>query len=76
MCDNRRDFGLEIGYIDHLQIVTRNNYNSLTNFTHFRDNCNYSTQKIFSVFVRRFLVTDFNTVRLSPYRLAHIPQLS
>jgi hypothetical protein len=29
MSDPRRGFGLELGFIDHLQVVTTNNYNSI-----------------------------------------------
>jgi hypothetical protein len=30
--DSRRGFGLEIGFIDHLQVITTNNYNTIANF--------------------------------------------
>jgi hypothetical protein len=73
--DFRRGFGLEIAFIDHLRIVTTSNYNSLTEL-HSKYHCNYSTYKVFSLFTSRFLVTDFNTVRLRPHRLARIPQLN
>jgi hypothetical protein len=29
--DSRRGFGLEIGFTDHLQVVTTNNYNTIAN---------------------------------------------
>jgi hypothetical protein len=32
MNDSRRGFGLDIGFIDNLQFVTTNNYNSVANF--------------------------------------------
>jgi hypothetical protein len=32
MCDHRRGFGLVNKFIDHLQIVTKNNYNTITDF--------------------------------------------
>jgi hypothetical protein len=32
MSDSRRGFGLDIGFIDHLQIITTNNYNIIANF--------------------------------------------
>jgi hypothetical protein len=30
--DSQWDFGLEIGFIDHLQVITTNNYNTIANF--------------------------------------------
>jgi hypothetical protein len=32
MSDSRRGSGLDIGFIDHLQIVTTNNYNTISDF--------------------------------------------
>jgi hypothetical protein len=32
MSDSRRSFGLEIGFTDHLQVVTTNNYNTIAIF--------------------------------------------
>jgi L-asparagine transporter-like permease len=32
MSDSQRGFGLEIEFIDHLQIITTNHYNSIDNF--------------------------------------------
>jgi hypothetical protein len=32
MSDSRRGFGLDIGFIDHLHVVTTNNYNSIADF--------------------------------------------
>jgi hypothetical protein len=29
MNDARRGFGLEIGFIDHIQVITTNNYNNI-----------------------------------------------
>jgi hypothetical protein len=31
-CDHWRGFGLDIGFIDHLQVVTTNNYNTIADF--------------------------------------------
>jgi hypothetical protein len=56
--------------IDHLRIVARSTHGD----THKK--ITVTTEHIvFSVFTRRFLVTGFNTVRLRPYCLVHIPQL-
>jgi hypothetical protein len=32
MSDSWRGFGLEIEFIDHLQVLTTNHYNTITNF--------------------------------------------
>jgi hypothetical protein len=32
MSDSRRGVGLDIGFIDHLQVVTTNNHNIIANF--------------------------------------------
>jgi hypothetical protein len=65
MSDSRRGFGLEIEFIDHLRIVTINNYDSLTELHTPNITVRVTTAHIKpSVFTRRFLVTDFNTVRL------------
>jgi hypothetical protein len=32
MSDIRQDFGLEIGFIDHLQVVITSKYNTIINF--------------------------------------------
>jgi hypothetical protein len=32
MCDYRRNFGLENGFIDNLEVVTANNYDIVANF--------------------------------------------
>jgi hypothetical protein len=32
MSDSRRGFGLDIGFTDHLQVVTTNNYSTIANF--------------------------------------------
>jgi hypothetical protein len=36
MSDYRRGFELDIGYIDHLQVVTTNNYNTIVIFTLYK----------------------------------------
>jgi hypothetical protein len=41
-------FGLVIGFIEHLQNITINNYGSLTEL-HSKDHCNYNTHKVVSV---------------------------
>jgi hypothetical protein len=56
---SRRGFGLDIGFIDYLCIVTASNYNSPTALhctaLHCKYKCNYSTHKVFSVFSSRLL---------------------
>jgi hypothetical protein len=42
-------FGLVIGFIEHLQNISSNNYGSLTEL-YCKDHCNYNTHKVFSVY--------------------------
>jgi hypothetical protein len=70
MCDTK-EFWI-CGFIDHLRIVTTSNYKSEL----YTPNITVTTAPIKSaVFTRRFLATDFNTVRLRPYRLVQITKL-
>lgn len=62
-------FGMVIGFIDHLENSTTNNYYSLTalyiSISYIKYQCNYSTHKAFSVshvFESCCLVTDPNNV--------------
>jgi hypothetical protein len=48
MSDSRRGFGLDIGFSDHLQIVTTRNYNSLTELHTPNITVNYGTYKVSS----------------------------
>jgi hypothetical protein len=65
---------LERSASNHLRIVNTSNYDSLIKL--HTTNITVTTAHInSSVFTRRFLVTDFNTVCLSPYSLELAPQL-
>jgi hypothetical protein len=55
----RRGFGLEIGFIDHLQEVTTNNYNTIANF-HILPIITAHAKSFQSAFTIRFPVTDLN----------------
>jgi hypothetical protein len=43
MCDYRRGFGLYIVFIDHLQVVTTNNYNTIAISTLYKMTLSFST---------------------------------
>jgi hypothetical protein len=59
-------FWLVIGFIENLQIVTTNNYDSLTELHNPKINhCNCSTHNVLSVFTSHCLVAAFNG-RCSP----------
>jgi hypothetical protein len=66
-------FGLVIGFIGHLQNVTTNNYDSLTEL-HIPK---MSTYEVFmkSVFTSRFLVAVFNLGRSPSSALGTVPGL-
>jgi hypothetical protein len=64
MRDYRRSL-LVIGFIEHLQKVTTNNFDGLTEIHTTKNHCNYSTRTVFSVcciFSSRYVVTDLNNV--------------
>jgi hypothetical protein len=58
--DSRRRFGLDVGFTDHLEVVTTNNYSTIADF-HTLPNTPEQA-KSFQPFISRFLATDFNTV--------------
>jgi hypothetical protein len=69
-------FGLVIGFIDHLQIVTTSNYKALTNSHTLLFTTAHAKPSQF-VFVSCFLVMDPNSVlSLCPYLLANVSQLT
>jgi hypothetical protein len=54
-------FGLVIGFINRVQLVTTNNYNTVP-FLHSSQSLHYNLLSLFSlVFTIRFLATDLNT---------------
>jgi hypothetical protein len=71
MCqsDSWHGFGLDIGFIDHLQVVTTNNYNITTDF-HTLPITPAHTKSFTSL----FLTTDFNTLTITS--LNYAPQIS
>jgi hypothetical protein len=60
LSDYRRSFGLEIGFIDHLQVVTTSDYehNTIASF-HTLQITAAQAKSFQSAFISRFLVTDF-----------------
>jgi hypothetical protein len=79
MSDYTRSLDLVIGFIDHLQMVTKSNYNAVTNsYTRLLTTAHTKSSQF--VFTSRSLVTDPNNVLcLRPSRLAVsqlIPRLS
>jgi hypothetical protein len=63
-------FGLKIGFIDHLLIVTTSNYNTTAN-PHTLQITIAQARPSQSAFIRHFLVMDLNNGDLSAYR-AHM----
>jgi hypothetical protein len=63
---------INIAFIDLLRIAATRNCNSLTGL-HTPNITGTTAHIYFSVFIRRSLVTDLNTVRLRPYRLEQTP---
>jgi hypothetical protein len=53
-------FGLEVGFIGRLQIVTTNNYNTIDNFHTLQITTAYSFQYFQLAFTSRFPVTVLN----------------
>jgi hypothetical protein len=48
MNDFRPGFGLDIGFIDHLQVVTTNNYNTIAIFTVYKITLSFPARNIFT----------------------------
>jgi hypothetical protein len=61
MSDSRLGFESDIGFIDHLRIVTTSNYSSLTELHTPNISVTAAHIKSSLFFTRRFLVTDFNS---------------
>jgi hypothetical protein len=59
MSDSRRGSGLEIGFADHLQVITINNNNTLANFNTLQIIIAH-TKPFQSAFTSRFPVMDLN----------------
>jgi hypothetical protein len=70
-----KGFVLEVGFIDHLQLVTTSNYNALTNScTRLLTTAHTKTSHF--VFTSRFMVTDPNNVLcLRPSWLVNVSYL-
>jgi hypothetical protein len=70
------EFGLVIGFVDHLRIVNTSNYNTLANScTRLLTKAHTKSSQF--VFTNRFLVTDSNNVLcIRPYWLANVSQLT
>jgi hypothetical protein len=56
--DYRLGFGLDIGFTDHLQVVTTNNYNTIAISTLYKITLSFPAR---SVFTRRFLIMASNS---------------
>jgi hypothetical protein len=58
MSDSRRGFGLEIGFTDHLQVITANHYNTIAHFRTFQITTAHAKSfSVCCVFTSRSLVT-------------------
>jgi hypothetical protein len=61
MCDYRRAFGLEIRFIDGLQVVTTSNYNVIANFHTSQITTAYAVFYVCCVYTSRSLVMASNS---------------
>jgi hypothetical protein len=59
------EFGLVIGFIEHLQIVTTSNYNAIANSHNLQFTTAHTKYSQF-VFTSHFLVMDPNNILCSP----------
>jgi hypothetical protein len=64
LCDCWQGSGLETGFIDHLQVITTNDYNNIANF-HTLQITTAHAKSFQSAFTSRFPVTDLPLHQLS-----------
>jgi hypothetical protein len=72
MSDYQWGFGLEIGFINHLQVITRSNYNTITNF-HNSQITIVHAKPFQSAVTSRFAVMDLNNENTPSLVLPSLP---
>jgi hypothetical protein len=69
-------FGLVIGFIDHFQVVTTNNYTTVTDFPHFKA-LHANLISLFPlIFTIRFLATDLQHRNYKSLTKSHDPNIT